>query len=49
MYSAFAERREVASEDILAEIRRTRPLTVTAAEKIQELRDWAAGRCVPAE
>jgi len=33
---------------VLAEIVRTRPLSVVMAEKINGLRQWAAGRTVPA-
>jgi SpoVK/Ycf46/Vps4 family AAA+-type ATPase len=49
MYSAFAEKRDLSSADLLAELRATRPLSVLMAEKVQELRDWAKDRCVPAD
>ena len=49
MYTAHAQVREVAGEDLLAEIRQTRPLSVLMAEKVQEIRDWAAERTVPAD
>ena len=37
------------TEDLLDVIRNSPPLSVTMAERIQELRDWARGRCVPAD
>jgi len=37
------------TELLLTALAETRPLSVTMAEKVQELRDWAAGRCVPAD
>lgn len=49
MYAAFNDARDVTTEDILAEIRATRPLSVVMAEKVQALRAWAEGRCVMAD
>jgi ATP-dependent 26S proteasome regulatory subunit len=49
MYAAFAEKREVTTEDLLKEIQATRPLSVVMAEKISSLRAWADGRCVRAD
>jgi len=49
MYSAFAEGRELTGEDILQELSATEPLSVVMAEKVRELRAWAAGRCVSAD
>jgi len=49
MYAAFQERREFATEDILAELKQTRPLSVVRAEQLAQLRAWAADRCVPAD
>jgi SpoVK/Ycf46/Vps4 family AAA+-type ATPase len=46
MYTAHAQGREVSQADLLAEIRQTRPLSVLMAEKVQELREWAADRTV---
>jgi hypothetical protein len=34
---------------LLGAIAETRPLSVTMAEKVQDLRDWAQERCVPAD
>ncbi|PYQ34621.1 MAG: hypothetical protein DMF55_09030 [Acidobacteria bacterium] len=34
---------------ILVALRSTRPLSVVRAEEVSSLRDWASGRCVPAD
>jgi hypothetical protein len=39
---------ELTTEHILEEIKATRPLSVTRAEEIEALREWAKGRTVPA-
>ena len=49
MYTAHAQGRAMAQDDLLAEIRQTRPLSVLMAEKVQEIRDWAAERTVPCD
>ena len=49
MYAAFAQKREVATADLVAELKATRPLSVVMAEKIAALRAWADGRCVRAD
>lgn len=49
LYAAFGARRELSTEDIRSELEATRPLSVTMAERIAELRLWAADRCVPAD
>src|SRR5437773_1017407 len=48
LYTAFARRAELTTEHILEEIKATRPLSVTRAEGIDALREWAKGRTVPA-
>lgn len=48
LYDAFADGTPFDDALLLEEIRRTRPLAVTAAERIQALRGWARGRTVPA-
>jgi len=35
--------------DLLAEIEQTRPLSVLMAEKVEEIRQWAAERTVPSD
>ena len=49
MYTAHAQGRTVSQEDLLAEISQTRPLSVVMAEKVDETREWAAGRTVPCD
>jgi SpoVK/Ycf46/Vps4 family AAA+-type ATPase len=47
LYTAFAEERQLTTDGILAEVRATRPLSVTMAERVAALRAWAATRAVP--
>jgi len=49
MYTAHALGRGMSQADLLAEIKQTRPLSVLMAEKVQEIRDWAADRTVPCD
>lgn len=49
LYTAFAEGAELTTEHIRHEIGETRPLSVTMAERIDEIRAWARGRTVPAD
>jgi SpoVK/Ycf46/Vps4 family AAA+-type ATPase len=49
LYSAFAQKQQLTAEILLAEIRSTQPLSVTRAEDIQAIRDWAKNRAVPAD
>ena len=49
MYTCHAKRKGLAQEDLLAEIRQTRPLSVVMAEKVQMVRDWASTRTVPCD
>lgn len=46
IYSARAQGREVAQEDLIIETKQTRPLSVVMSEKVADLRDWAASRTV---
>jgi SpoVK/Ycf46/Vps4 family AAA+-type ATPase len=48
LYTAFARGAELATEHILEEIKATKPLSVTRAEDVEALREWARGRAVPA-
>jgi SpoVK/Ycf46/Vps4 family AAA+-type ATPase len=48
VYAAHAAGRTVGAPDVLREIDGTRPLSVVMAEKVAELREWAAERTVPA-
>jgi SpoVK/Ycf46/Vps4 family AAA+-type ATPase len=49
MYTAHAQGQQVSEDDLLAEIKQTRPLSVIMAERIEEVRDWAAKRTVPCD
>ena len=48
LYTAFARRAELSTEHVLEELKATKPLSVTRAEEVDELREWAKGRAVPA-
>lgn len=48
LYEAHATGSSLTSALISDELRRTRPLSVTMAERIADLREWAAARTVPA-
>jgi AAA+ superfamily predicted ATPase len=48
LYRAFDRGGEVTSEDIIASLRETVPLSVTMSEDIDELREWARLRTRPA-
>jgi AAA+ superfamily predicted ATPase len=49
LHDAFAGRRELDTNALKSAIESSPPLSVTMAERIEGLREWAAGRCVPAE
>ncbi len=50
LHAAFAaDSRPLASDDLLQAIRGSPPLSVLMAERMAELRAWAANRCVPAD
>ena len=49
LYSAFAQKQQLSTDILLAEIRGTQPLSVTRSEDIQAIRDWAKTRAVPAD
>ena len=49
LYEARSARLPLDDGAILVSLRSTRPLSVVRAEKVSALRDWAAGRCVPAD
>ncbi len=46
LYTAFSREEELTTEAIVEEIELTRPLSVTMAERIDALRDWARDRAV---
>ncbi|TSA11458.1 MAG: AAA family ATPase [Betaproteobacteria bacterium] len=49
LYEALAAKQPLATGHVLAEIGRTRPLSVIMAEKVQALREWALQRAVSAD
>lgn len=49
MYAAHAQGQNVSESELLAEINQTKPLSVIMAERIDEVRDWAAKRTVPCD
>jgi SpoVK/Ycf46/Vps4 family AAA+-type ATPase len=46
LYAAHAHKKSLGTEHVLAEVKRTKPLSVVMAERIELLRQWAAGRTV---
>ena len=48
-YTAFAAKQQLNTEILLAELKSTQPLSVTRAEDIAAIRDWARTRAVPAD
>ena len=48
LYTAFSQKQQLSTEVLLAEIQATQPLSVTRAEEIAAIRDWARNRAVPA-
>ena len=49
LYEAHAEKTPISSTHMLRELSRTRPIAVVMAEKIADLRAWAAERTVSAD
>ena len=49
LYTAFAQKQQLSTEILIGEIRGTQPLSVTRAEDIQAIRNWAKNRAVPAD
>lgn len=49
LYTAHSQGHGLTQEDLLAEIKQTKPLSVVMAEKVEELRTWADGRTVPCD
>jgi len=46
MYTAQAQGHQATHEDVLNEVRQTKPLSVLMSERVQEIREWAADRTV---
>jgi ATP-dependent 26S proteasome regulatory subunit len=49
LYTAFAQKQELTTEILIAETHSTQPLSVTRAEDIESIREWAKNRAVPAD
>lgn len=49
LYSAHAVQQPLSAELVMKEIKATRPLSTIMAERIEELREWAEDRTVPAD
>jgi AAA+ superfamily predicted ATPase len=49
LYTAFSAKQQLNTEILLAEIQGTQPLSVTRAEEVQSIREWAKTRAVPAD
>ncbi|MBZ5513304.1 MAG: AAA family ATPase [Acidobacteriia bacterium] len=48
LYSAFSVKTDLSTDLILKEVEATHPLSQTMRERVNELREWARGRTVPA-
>jgi AAA+ superfamily predicted ATPase len=48
LYTAFSQKQQLSTEILLAELKSTQPLSVTRAEEISSIREWAKNRAVPA-
>ena len=49
LYAAYSAGAELTDDHLRADVKITRPLSVLMAERVAEVRAWAAGRCVPAD
>lgn len=49
LYTAFGQKQQLTTEILVSEIHSTQPLSVTRAEDIQAIREWAKSRAVPAD
>jgi len=49
LYTAFAQKQQLTTDILLAEIRSTQPLSVTRAEEVEAIRRWAKTRAAPAD
>ena len=49
LYTAFGQKQQLSTDIILAEVHNTQPLSVTRAEDIQSIREWAKSRAVSAD
>jgi SpoVK/Ycf46/Vps4 family AAA+-type ATPase len=49
LFTAYGRGSELTTDDVLAALKSSPPLSVTMAERVAELRAWARSRCVPAD
>ena len=49
LFGAYGKNEPLTNQHLLTEIKKTRPLSVLARERIESLRAWARDRCVPAD
>ena len=49
LHDSFAQGEKLGTEHIVQALKTSPPLSVTMAERVDNLRRWAAGRCVPAD
>ncbi len=49
LYTAFSAKQQLTTEILVAEIQSTQPLSVTRAEEVQAIREWAKTRAVAAD
>ncbi|MHC4397056.1 MAG: AAA family ATPase [Planctomycetota bacterium] len=49
LHEAYATKADLTTDRILSVLKASPPLSVTMAEKVQALLDWAEDRCVPAD
>jgi ATP-dependent 26S proteasome regulatory subunit len=49
LYTAFAQKQQLTTEILMAEIGSTQPLSVTRAEEVESIRQWAGTRAAPAD
>jgi len=49
LYTAFNQKQQLTTDILLGEVRGTQPLSVTRAEEVAAIREWAKSRAVPAD
>jgi AAA+ superfamily predicted ATPase len=49
LYTAFAAKQQLSTEILLGELKSTQPLSVTRAEDVAAIREWARTRATPAD
>jgi len=49
LHNAFAHRGDIDTNRVLEALKASAPLSVIMAERVEALRAWASGRCVPAD